>query len=97
VVHVWHVYALSFVVGLATVVDNPARQTFEWPIAKDRRRHVHTRLDSAELPVRHQTRRAGRPFTLVLSKTEDVFERDRQARRRDEADLTWLHDTWARV
>ncbi|TDC25157.1 MFS transporter [Streptomyces sp. 8K308] len=28
VVEVWHVYALSFAVGLATVVDNPARQTF---------------------------------------------------------------------
>jgi predicted 2-oxoglutarate/Fe(II)-dependent dioxygenase YbiX len=82
---------------LVGFLADPARQTFEWPIAKDRRRHVHTRLDSAELPVRHQTRRAGRPFTLVLSKTEDVFERDRQARRRDEADLTWLHDTWARV
>ncbi|UCM88692.1 MFS transporter [Streptomyces marincola] len=27
-VHVYHVYALAFVVGLATVVDNPARQVF---------------------------------------------------------------------
>ncbi|NLU70957.1 MFS transporter [Streptomyces sp. HNM0574] len=27
-VHVWHVYALAFVLGLATVVDNPTRQTF---------------------------------------------------------------------
>ena len=28
VVNVWHVYAVAFVVGLITVVDNPARQTF---------------------------------------------------------------------
>ncbi|MEV6763567.1 MFS transporter [Streptomyces sp. NPDC051105] len=27
-VHVWHVYLAAFVVGLATVVDNPARQSF---------------------------------------------------------------------
>ncbi|ONK13593.1 MFS transporter [Streptomyces sp. MP131-18] len=27
-VHAYHVYALAFVVGLATVVDNPARQAF---------------------------------------------------------------------
>ncbi|PJE97620.1 MFS transporter [Streptomyces carminius] len=27
-VQVWHVYALALVLGLATVVDNPARQTF---------------------------------------------------------------------
>ena len=26
--HVWHVYAIAFGLGLATVVDNPARQTF---------------------------------------------------------------------
>jgi MFS family permease len=28
VVEVWHVYVAAFAVGLATVVDNPARQTF---------------------------------------------------------------------
>jgi MFS family permease len=28
VVHVWHVYAIAFLLGLATVVDNPTRQTF---------------------------------------------------------------------
>ncbi|MFD9570798.1 MFS transporter [Streptomyces sp. NPDC059982] len=27
-VHVWHVYLAAFVLGLVTVVDNPARQTF---------------------------------------------------------------------
>lgn len=27
-VHVWHVYLAAFAVGLATVVDNPARQSF---------------------------------------------------------------------
>jgi MFS family permease len=27
-VHIWHVYALAFALGLITVVDNPARQTF---------------------------------------------------------------------
>jgi hypothetical protein len=47
-------------------------------------------IDGAELPVRHQTRREGRPHTLVLTKTKDLFEREVQARRRDEADLAWL-------
>ncbi|MCX4906543.1 MFS transporter [Streptomyces sp. NBC_00878] len=27
-VHVWHVYVAAFAVGLATVIDNPARQSF---------------------------------------------------------------------
>jgi MFS family permease len=28
VVHVWHVYAIAFLLGMVTVVDNPTRQTF---------------------------------------------------------------------
>ena len=51
---------------------------------------MHSRLDRAELPVTHQTRRTGRPYTLVLTKTEALFEADKQARRRDQADLAWL-------
>jgi hypothetical protein len=55
---------------------------------------VHHTLDVHELPVRHETRRAGRPYTLVLTKNDALVERERQARRRDEADLAWLehHD-----
>ena len=63
---------------------------YEWPLAKDGRRHVHQRVDAAELPVRHQTRRVGRPYVLVLTKTDAVFEREAQQRRRDEEELTWL-------
>lgn len=67
--------------------------TIEWPLAKDGRRHVHSRIDSTELPVLHQTRRTGRPYTLVLTKTEEIFQRDRRARQRDQADLTWLRQS----
>jgi hypothetical protein len=72
---------------LAEFLADPARRVLEWPIAEQRRRHVHATIDRAELPVRHQTRRAGRPYTLVLTKTEALFERGAAARRRDEADL----------
>lgn len=75
---------------LGTFLNDPARRTVEWPLAQQRRRHVHAQIDAAELPVRHATRRMGRPYTLVLTKTEALFERERQARRRDEADLKWL-------
>jgi len=63
---------------------------FEWPLAKDRRAHVHGRIDTAELPVSHQTRRVGRPYTLVLAKTDALFQREQQQRRRDEKDLAWI-------
>ena len=79
---------------LSAFLTDPAQRTFEWPLAEQGRRHVHSRLDGAELPVRHQTRRTGRPYTLVLTKTEAIFERDKKARQRDDADLTWLHDDW---
>jgi hypothetical protein len=56
---------------------------------------VHNRLDSAELPVRHQTRRTGRPYTLVLVKTDALFEREMKARAADQANLIWLDEKWS--
>ena len=32
----------------------------------------------------------GRPYTLVLKKTEALFVREQEARIRDETDLEWL-------
>jgi hypothetical protein len=77
--------------GLRTFLHDRSRTTFEWPLAQDRRAHVHRRIDNAELPVTHKTRRRGRPYTLVLAKTGELFEREGQRRRRDEADLAWLN------
>jgi hypothetical protein len=79
---------------LRTFLVDPARRTLEWPLAKDRRAHVHSRIDQAELPVSHLTRRQGRPFTLVLTKTAQLFQREAQQRTRDQADLDWLLKTY---
>ena len=57
------------------------------------RQHVHHNIDSARLPVRHDILRRGRPYTLVLTKTDDLFTRDRNARARAAADLAWLVST----
>ena len=77
--------------GLAAFLQDRSKTTLEWPLAKERRAHVHRRVDAAELPVTHQTRRQGRPYTLVLSKTGELFDRERRRRRRNEADLAWLN------
>lgn len=79
---------------LGRFLADPAQRTFEWPLAKDGRRHVHGRIDGAELPVNHRTRRQGRPYTLVLTKTPALFERERLSRDRDEADRAWLERAW---
>jgi hypothetical protein len=75
---------------LGAFLGSPSRQVLEWPLAKDGRRHVHARIDSAELPVGAQTRRQGRPYTLVLTKTQELFTREQTVRSQAAADLTWL-------
>jgi hypothetical protein len=75
---------------LGTFLADPGKRLFEWPIAEVKRRHVHGRLDTHELPVRHETRRSGSPYVLVLSKTTALFEREAAERRAWQADLAWL-------
>src|SRR5258707_14243903 len=58
-------------------------------------KHIHSRIDTAELPVSHLTRRQGRPYTLVLTKTDALFAQEQKARIRDESDLEWLEAKWA--
>jgi hypothetical protein len=79
---------------LRVFLEDQSRRTFEWPIAQQRRQHVHARIDAAELPVTHVTRRRGSPYTLVLNKTEALYDREREARIRDETDLEWLAAQW---
>jgi hypothetical protein len=76
-------------------LSDPARTSWEWPLAEPRRRHVHDRIDRAELPVRHSTRRQGRPYTLVLTKLPDLFERERDARAQDRSNLERITRMWA--
>jgi hypothetical protein len=45
------------------------------------------------MSVSHTTRRAGRPYTLVLTKTDALFERETKERAVWERDLLWLIKT----
>ncbi len=75
---------------LRAFLGDPTLTTLEWPLAKERRRHVHGRVDAAELPVTHQTRRTGSPHKLMLTKTRALFDREVRQRERDTRDLAWL-------
>jgi hypothetical protein len=75
---------------LAGFLRARAERTREWPLATPGRQHVHQQIDAADLPVRHNTRRQGRPYTLVLAKTDDLFRREDDVRRQAEFDLAWL-------
>ncbi|MGW6263163.1 2OG-Fe(II) oxygenase [Streptomyces sp. NPDC055085] len=86
--------------GLCAALDafltSRTRHVMEWPLAKDGRRHLHSRIDQACLPVSHTTRRQGRPHILVLTKTDAVFTREQATRTRAEIDLAWLRHKWPR-
>lgn len=78
---------------LGTFLASTTRWNLAWPLVTDGRRHVHAQIDSAGLPVRHETRRQGRPYTLELTKTDTLFTRDTDARRQAVTDLAWLTST----
>ncbi len=47
-----------------------------WPLAKERRAHLHGTIESHCLPVEHVTHRRGSPYTLVLTKSAALRERE---------------------
>jgi hypothetical protein len=63
-----------------------------WPLAQARRGHIHRAIDSIGVPVTHQTRREGRPYRLVLRKTDDLFKREAVRRERVMQALGMLSD-----
>lgn len=69
------------------------QRQLDWPLAKDDRRHVHQIVDRHELAVSHETRRVGRPYTLVLAKTRALFARETAERKTCVTDLAWLKRT----
>ncbi len=79
---------------LSAFLSAPGERTFEWPLAAPKRQHVHARIDVAELPVSHRTRRSGRPFTLVLTKTATLHDREEAERQAAVAQLAAVEAAW---
>jgi hypothetical protein len=75
---------------LARFLSGRDQLRLEWPLAKDQRAHIHQVIDALNMPVTHVTRRTGRPFTLVLVKTDALFEREAAERKLWQRDLEWL-------
>lgn len=61
---------------LTNFLVNTKEQTHVWPLAKDRRQHIHEVIDGMGLPVTHVTLRQGSPQKLVLKKTIELFTRE---------------------
>ncbi|MGW1679181.1 2OG-Fe(II) oxygenase [Saccharopolyspora sp. NPDC002376] len=79
---------------LEDFLHSRSERRFEWPLAAEKRLHVHSQIDSADLPVQHQTRKQGRPYTLVLTKAQALFTRPEEQRQQALADLAWIRSSW---
>lgn len=66
---------------LAKFLGDEKAQTLDWPLAQDRRHHIHQIIDAAALPVEHTTRRQGRPYILQLRKLPGIKKKEAEYRR----------------
>lgn len=91
---VWAGCGCDLCARLAEFLESRTEQTLEWPLAERGRQHVQQQIDGADLPVQCSTKRQGRPYTLLLSKTDELFRRDKDMRKQAERDLAWVRATF---
>jgi hypothetical protein len=59
---------------LQKFMHDPSRHILRLPAAKERRQHLHNVIDANQLEMTHETERAGRPYTLVCTKTREKYQ-----------------------
>jgi hypothetical protein len=60
---------------LETFARNPREQVHRFRVAKERRRHLHSTIETHGLDMTHETERVGSPQTLVCTKTRRAFQK----------------------
>ena len=60
--------------ALSAFLANPDQKQGRFPLAKERRKHLHQIIDADRCDLTHVTERRGRPFTLVCTKTTASYE-----------------------
>lgn len=73
-------------------LDDPSKEILRFPVAKERRRHLHQVIDRNRLDLTHETERRGSPYTLVCTKTSASHERAVEAHRVDLDHLRQIRD-----
>jgi predicted 2-oxoglutarate/Fe(II)-dependent dioxygenase YbiX len=61
--------------ALSLFLRDPAQQVARFPMAKERRRHLHNQIELHRCDCTHDTERRGSPHTLVCKKTQASYER----------------------
>jgi hypothetical protein len=75
---------------LSKFLGDPNEEVRRFPMAKERRRHLHQIIDGEKCDLTHVTERRGRPYTLVCKKTTASYEAACKIHQRDEANLRAL-------
>jgi hypothetical protein len=75
---------------LTAFLRDPVARDRRWPLAKERRRHVHSMIEMFDLPVARDTIRQGSPFVLVLEKQAILFAREVKRREAEAKALRWV-------
>jgi hypothetical protein len=81
---------------LKNFLSNSSLRSYVWPLAKDRRQHIHQIIDGSALPVTHVTRRDGSPHKLVLEKTDELFSLEKSEKRAAQLALKRLQEAFSR-
>ncbi len=75
---------------LSRFLADPHEPVHHFPMAQDRRRHLHQVIEAAGCDLTHVTTRKGRPYTLVCTKTTASYEKACQIYARDQKNLERL-------
>lgn len=75
--------------ALSRFLADPATAVARFPLAEQRRRHLHSHIEQSQCDCTHETERKGRPYTLVCRKTSASYER---RERQYQLDSKLLHE-----
>lgn len=76
--------------ALAQFLRDPAQRVGRFPLRKDRRQHLHRQIEHHDCDCTHVTERVGSPQTLVCTKTQASYEKQKQQHDVDRALLAEL-------
>ena len=79
---------------MSTFLANPDQREGRFPLAKERRRHLHGNIDRDRCDCTHVTERRGRPYTLVCTKTTASYDAVCKILERDLENLARITALW---
>jgi hypothetical protein len=77
---------------LEKFLTSTTQQTLSWPLAKQRRKHIHQIISAMQIPVAHTTRHDKDPQQLILTKAQTLFSKEEKRVREAKQGLLAVQD-----